>query len=135
MSTDPPDALAGKTVVVADDDDVTRGLLAGVLRKIGLNVLGAARDGTSALVAFHKHRPQIVCLDIEMPGMSGLEVLGKIREENTQVIALIITASPTPDNVQMAIKAGANGVIAKPFSTAKIAADIAKALARPTPNG
>ena len=67
MSANPGSSLTGKTVVIADDDEVSRTLLRGVLVKSGMQVLAEASDGTEALAAFEQHRPQVVCLDIEMP--------------------------------------------------------------------
>ena len=118
------------TVVVADDDDVTRNLLRTVLRAAGLRVIGEGNDGTQALNQYQKLKPEIVCLDIEMPGMTGLEVLAKIRETDAETIVLMITGAATGDNVRSAIAARANGIIVKPFNTAKILAEIERAITR-----
>jgi two-component system chemotaxis response regulator CheY len=129
-----PDTFAGlptaKTVVVADDDAVTRSLLGGILRRMGFTDVVEVRDGQKAVAAFERHQPGIMCLDIEMPGLSGFEVLAKIRESNSAVIVLMITAATTEANVRSAIEAKADGVIAKPFSAATIAREIARAAAR-----
>lgn len=122
--------MLGKTVVIADDEDVSRALLRGVLVKAGLEVLAEVADGTQALAAFEQHRTQVVCLDIEMPGMSGLEVLAKIRATNQPVVVLVISAITTEANVLAAKEASADGVLAKPFNTARVAQEIERALAR-----
>jgi two-component system, chemotaxis family, chemotaxis protein CheY len=127
ISTSP---IKNRTVILADDDDVTRYLLRGLLRSSGLRVVGEAADGTHALEMVRKLKPEIVCLDIEMPEMSGLEVLAKIREENTSAIVLMITAATTGDNVRSAIAGNADGIIAKPFNTAKIVGELERAIAR-----
>lgn len=130
MSTMAIAELKDMTTVIADDDDITRGLLRGVLRTIGLHVVDEAADGARALAAFEKHNPQIVCLDIEMPNLDGLAVLAKIRESNAQAVVLMISSGATADNVKQSLAARADGFIAKPFSAGKIARELERALAR-----
>jgi|SRR5712671_3538976 len=127
ISTSP---INNRTVIVADDDDVTRQLLGSMLRAAGLRVLGEAADGARALQMFQKLKPEIVCLDIEMPEMTGLEVLTKIREGGTQPIVLMITAATSGENVRSAIAGHADGIIAKPFNTAKVIGEMERAFAR-----
>jgi two-component system, chemotaxis family, chemotaxis protein CheY len=117
-----------RSVFVADDDDVARGLLKNVLTAAGLNVIGEAADGKVALGEIKRLNPDVVCLDIDMPLMSGLDVLARVR--NDKLIALIVTASPTAQNVREAIQVKADGVIAKPFNQEKISSEIARAAAR-----
>jgi len=127
VSTSP---ISNRTVILADDDDVMRRLLGSVLRAAGLRVLGEAADGARALQMFQKLQPEIVCLDIEMPEMSGLEVLTKIREGGTQPIVLMVTGATTGENVRSAIAGHADGIIAKPFNTAKVIGEMERAFAR-----
>ncbi len=122
--------LKNRTVVIADDDDVTRSLLGSVLRAAGLRVVGEGSDGVRALDLYQKLKPEIVCLDIEMPGMTGLEALAKIREQDTDAIVLMITGAATGDNVRSAISARANGIIVKPFNTARILTELERAITR-----
>jgi two-component system chemotaxis response regulator CheY len=123
------DRLLNKTVVIADSDNVARSLLRGALRTIGLDVLDEARTGSEVLRQIARHRPSVVCLDFEMPELSGLEVLAKIRQTDKAVIVLIISSLASADNVKAAIQAGADGFVGKPFNTAKIKAAIERALA------
>ena len=118
------------TVLVADDDAITRGLLCAVLRNVGMLVQEEARDGAQAMALTQKLRPDVLCLDIEMPGLSGLEALQKLRESDKDTIVLVITGATTAENVRAAISGGADGVIAKPFSAAKLVAEMQRALAR-----
>jgi len=126
----------GMTVLVADDDDVTRGLLRQLLRICHMNVIGEARNGKQALESFRRLRPQIVCLDVQMPEMNGLEVLAAIRSESANTpdapepIVIMITGSATSEVVKGAIAARTDGIIAKPFSAAKIAEEINRCAAR-----
>lgn len=118
------------TTLIVDDDDITRQLLRGILRSAGFQVVGEAGDGEKALALFQKLRPQVICMDIDMPGMSGIEALKKIRETDGEAIVLMITGAATGDNVRGAITAGASGVIAKPFNTAKIISEVERAWQR-----
>jgi DNA-binding response OmpR family regulator len=102
---------------------------------MGFNVVAEVRDGQKALAAFERYKPGIVCLDIEMPGLSGFEVLARIREASSEVTVLLITAATTESNIRSAIEAKADGVIAKPFSAATIAKEIARAATRAAPEG
>jgi two-component system chemotaxis response regulator CheY len=123
-------SIKDRTVVIADDDTVTRQLLRSLLIAAGLRVLGEAADGSRAFDLVNKFKPEIVCLDIEMPELSGLQVLGKIRESRLPAIVLMITGATTGENVRSAIAGNADGIIAKPFNTAKIIGEMERALAR-----
>ncbi len=123
-------ALKDMTAVVADDDAITRGLLCSVLRSVGMRVEEETRDGTQALAVTQRVRPDLLCLDIEMPGLSGLEALRKLRETDKDTIVLVITGATTAENVKAAVSGGADGVIAKPFSAGKLVAEMQRALAR-----
>ena len=122
--------VVNRSVIIADDDEVTRALLRNLLRTAGLRVIGEAGDGTRAIEAFQKLKPDIVCLDIEMPELNGLEVLAKIRETNSDAIVLMITAATSGENVRSAIAGRADGIIAKPFNTSKIIGEMERAIAR-----
>ena len=125
-----PVSVKDMTVVVADDDAITRGLLCAVLRNVGMQILDEARDGAQALALTQSLRPQVLCLDIEMPGLSGLKALQKLRETDKGTIVLMISGATTADNVRAAISSGADGVIAKPFSAGKLVAEMQRALSR-----
>ena len=131
MLATPSPPVKNRSVLIADDDDITRQLLRGTLRSAGLNVIAEASDGARALDLVQRLKPEIVCLDIDMPELSGLEVLAKIREDKSNTIVLMITGATTGDNVRGAIASGADGIVAKPFNTAKIVAAIERALSRP----
>jgi CheY-like chemotaxis protein len=125
-----PEASGQRTVLIADDDDTARNLLKNVLTSSGMNVIAEVADGKQALSEAKRLLPEVVCLDIDMPLMSGLDVLARLRVDNSKLIALIITASPTAQNVREAIQVKADGVIAKPFNQQKIRSEIERAAAR-----
>ena len=105
-------------------------MLKGMLGQIGLRVVGESADGKRALSDVMSLNPDVVCLDIDMPSMTGLEVLVQLRADKNEMVVLLITASPTVDVVKQAIAARADGIIAKPFSQAKVSGDIERAFSR-----
>ena len=120
--------VADQTVLIAEDDEIVRGLLRALLRVAGLNVVAEASNGERALAAYRAHRPQIVCLDIDMPGVNGLDVLSQIRSVSAETIVLMISAETTSENTRKAIADKADGIIAKPFNTARVMSEIHRAL-------
>jgi two-component system chemotaxis response regulator CheY len=117
-------------VLIADDDDVARALLKAALISIGMRVVGEVRDGKAALSDFQRLRPDVICLDIEMPEMKGLEVLSKIRREAPNAFVFLISAFATAQNVRGAMQLRADGIIAKPFNKDKVTGEIQRAFAR-----
>ena len=103
-------------VLIVDDNFGTRAMLKIILEKTGHEVVGEAGDGDSALKAFVELRPEVVLLDIIMPGKSGVEVLGEIRKINPVAKVIMVTAVEQ-DAVNAELTArGAAGIIYKPFS-------------------
>lgn len=105
-----------KTVLVVDDDALTRKLAAERLERRGLVVLRAA-DGGEALSIARERLPDIVLLDIQMPGMSGFDVLGTLRADPAFASARIVamTASLMPGDQGRMEQAHFDAVLAKPF--------------------
>lgn len=114
MSSKPP------TVLIVDDNDMTRTLLRGILRTEHYEVIGEARNGVVAVEMAARLRPQLLCLDLNMPEMDGLTALAHIKtaHPNTQVV--VITSSNNAADVKEAIARGASGFIVKPFNSAKV---------------
>ena len=108
------------TVLIADDDGITRHLLRLLLREHRCEVLGEASDGAAVLGLCDTLRPDLLCLDINMPGMSGLDVLRQIRNLYPRTAIVMISASATADNVRTALGNGADGFIVKPFNAASV---------------
>lgn len=117
------DAAAAR-VVIADDDDDIRFLLETAARRAGFEIAGSFGDGRSALQAAFEHTPDVLILDISMPGLSGLEVLASVRaqEQGRRVHAVIVSASADGLTQQAGEDAGADEYLTKPFSLAGLVA-------------
>ncbi|HEV7498856.1 MAG TPA: response regulator [Vicinamibacteria bacterium] len=112
----PSQSAAAATVLVVDDNELNRDMLGRRLEKRGYRVRTAA-DGASALDLLAAEPIDLVLLDIEMPGLSGLDVLREVRKTRTslQLPILMATARSDSQDVVQALEAGANDYIIKPL--------------------
>jgi two-component system NarL family response regulator len=108
-------------VLVVDDHPLTREALASLLTQHGFDVAGQACDGAEAISEASRLRPDLVLLDLTMPGMDGLAALPGIREASPESEVVVLTASGTEDNLLAAIRAGAAGYLLKTESPERIA--------------
>ncbi|MCX5666835.1 MAG: response regulator [Candidatus Omnitrophica bacterium] len=102
----------GKTVLVVDDEEVIRDFFSRALT--GYKVLTAS-GGEEALDTIRKERPDLVLLDIKMPGIDGIETLKKIKEIDGSIVVIMLSAFATLENNITAARLGAYTSIAKPF--------------------
>jgi DNA-binding NtrC family response regulator len=120
---------SSETVLVVDDDPDIREVLQDRLESLQYHVLTAA-SGEAGLELIEKQNPQVILLDVQMPGMDGLEVLREIRRRGIDVPVLMITAYATIERAVQAMKEGAYDFIPKPFEPEHIALTVEKALER-----
>jgi len=118
-------------VLVVDDDTLMREVLKALLRDDGFEVAGEARDGQSALAFLERTRPDLVCLDVNMPGMSGIEVLKNVRSRYPAIRVVMITGDSSMSTVREAVGFGAVGYIIKPFKAGRVSASLHAALKTP----
>ncbi|MEO6163698.1 MAG: sigma-54 dependent transcriptional regulator [Candidatus Binatia bacterium] len=109
-----------ETILVVDDDPYIQEALKDRLESLGYQVM-LASDGKQALEMIGQQTPQMAFLDIEMPGMKGLEVLNEIRRQEKDIPVVMITAYGTIDIAVEAMKEGAADFVAKPFKGSHIA--------------
>jgi signal transduction histidine kinase len=128
------EALLSNAILVVDDDADIGLLLCDRLQAMGHEVRAAA-DGEAALEAIGKEVPSLVFLDIEMPKLSGLEVLRRIRKDWPELPVIVMTAHGTIARAVEAMKAGASDFITKPFEMQQLKSAIAKALERKALSG
>ena len=119
MSSDIKGApTSAKRVLVVDDNVDIRNLISIILTGESYEVL-AVESGTKALEIYSEFKPDLILLDIMMPGISGFEVLEQIRDIRSaklnSVPIVMITAKSLTDDIDKAIKLGATSYIVKPF--------------------
>lgn len=102
------------TLLLADDHLVVRMGLTSVLRfEKDVQVVGEAEDGRQAVELYRKHRPDLVIMDLRMPMMDGAEATAAIREEDPEARILILTTFEDTEDIQRALRAGAQGALLK----------------------
>jgi DNA-binding NtrC family response regulator len=119
----------GEMILVVDDDPYIQEALGDRLESLGYGVMRAS-DGKQALEIIDHQDPQMVFLDIEMPGMKGLDVLREIRKREKDFPVVMITAYGSVDLAVEAMKDGAYDFIPKPFKAGHIALVVDKAMER-----
>lgn len=119
-----------RRVLIVDDSDITRVMLRTLLRAEEYDIVGEAGNGEQAIEQAERLKPEIICLDVDMPKMGGLEALAHIRQLLPEAVVLMVTAHAERETVQTAIANGAVGYIVKPFNSGRVLAAIAAAAAR-----
>lgn len=111
----------GLKVVIADDHSVVRQGIRGVLEAIeGLEVVGEAADGDEALEMVAELKPDVVVLDVNMPGKTGLEVTTELRQDGHPARVLILSMHDDPEYVLQAVRSGADGYVLKDAAPADL---------------
>ena len=119
-------------ILVVDDDTALAEMIGIVLRTEGFEPVFCA-DGSEALEKFQSSRPELVLLDLMLPGRNGIEVCADIRLESGVPIIMLTAKSDTTDVVR-GLESGADDYIVKPFNPKELVARI-RARLRPTPVG
>ncbi len=108
--------------VVAEDQAMVRGALAALLALEGdIAVVAQAPDGAQALEAVLEHAPDVLVTDIEMPGMTGLELAAKVRERGLATRVVILTTFARAGYLRRALDAGASGYLLKDAPASELA--------------
>ncbi|MFD2093581.1 response regulator transcription factor [Blastococcus deserti] len=116
-----PDPAAVR-VLVADDEEDIRALVGLAVTKAGCTVTSSVADGITALTTARAEVPDLVVLDVSMPGATGLEVCAALRTDpsTAEVRILLLSAGASPDDVARGLAAGADAYLAKPFGMARL---------------
>ena len=118
------------SIVIADDNDMMRSILRGMLRGEEYDVIGEARNGLAAIEMAERLKPDIICMDVMMPEKNGIEALVEIKRANPEIEIIMVTGNSDPETVQESIQNGACGFIIKPFNAARVLDTLAKVSAR-----
>jgi len=116
-------------ILVMDDEETMRDSCQQALSRDG-NKVAVAEDGVKGLALLERESFDLVILDLKMPGLSGMEVLKKIKEDNPEATVIVITGYATVESAVEAMKRGAYDFIPKPFTPDSLRAIVKRALDR-----
>lgn len=120
-------------VVIADDHEVVRKGIANLLAGSDIKVVGDASNGDEAIRVAKKTKPDVVLLDVQMPGQDGLATLAKMRSDMPNVRCIIFTAYENPTYVARAVAAGAHDYVLKNCSRSELVSAITGAASGEVP--
>jgi len=102
-----------RVLIVDDHPVVRRGLRALLEVQDGIEVAGEAGDGAAALALDAEHAPDVILLDLKLPGTDGVAVLGELRARGSAARVLVLTSATEPASASLAVRSGAAGVLYK----------------------
>ncbi|TWG95083.1 LuxR family two component transcriptional regulator [Nocardioides sp. J9] len=130
MSTAPPTPTAPVRVVVVDDHQIVRDGLVALLGALdGLEVVGTAADGRAALHVVQETTPDLVVMDIQMPGLDGIEATRFLTGRDPSLRVVMLTMNEDDDTILAAVRAGACGYLLKGAGAEEVQAAIRSAAA------
>ncbi|HAH31960.1 MAG TPA: hypothetical protein DCL44_06575 [Elusimicrobia bacterium] len=103
-------------VLIVDDNELTRCTVKSLLEELGHEVVGEAGDSVEAARCFTELKPEVVFLDLLLPGKSGVEILKELREIDPKPKIIILTAVDQEEIDRMLADKGADAIMRKPFS-------------------
>jgi DNA-binding NarL/FixJ family response regulator len=117
-------------VLIVDDDALVRSGLSMMLGAFDeIEVVGAISDGAEVAAAVNTHRPQVVLMDIRMPGIDGLTATAELRRRRDPPEVIVLTTFDTDEHVRRAMRVGASGFLLKHVPPAEIARAVCRAAA------
>ena len=121
--------LTPPRILTVDDDPIVRADLRVILEEAGFSVVPDARDGAEAVEHARQHAPDLIVLDLGLPGLDGFDAAATIRSER-DVPIVALTGHNAPDLLRRASDAGAESYVLKPFSEDGLITAIREALAK-----
>jgi len=100
-------------VLLVDDEEGIRHLLKALLSSLGAKVIAEAANGEEAILAYHKHKPDITFLDIQMPIKNGIDTLKEILADDPNAVVVMLTATSDMDVADSCIELGAQKYVRK----------------------
>jgi DNA-binding NarL/FixJ family response regulator len=104
-------------VIVADDDPFARRLIKGTLQRAGMTVVAEAADGREAVELGLHYRPDVIVMDVIMPGLDGILATRKILKANPDQLVVVLTGAGEEEFGLLAVRAGAVGFLSKDMDT------------------
>jgi len=123
--------MSGETILIVDDEPTIVEVVGLYLQREGFRVITAA-DGAAALALVEQQRPDLVVLDLMLPGISGLDVMRRLRASGALPIILLTARSEEADRV-VGLELGADDYVTKPFSSRELVARVKAVLRRTHP--
>lgn len=114
-------------ILIVDDQESDRCVLEAFFEQSGFNVVSAS-DGSAALDLLSKDVPDLICMDLRMPGEDGCSTVARIRERGIKVPVIAITADVLPENETRLLESGCNSVVFKPYRLDHISTLVAEHL-------
>jgi len=124
MSTQKPNRGIIRILIVDDHPVVCSGLTSMLSAQIGIEVIGSASSGEEALKIVQRDRPDIMLLDLRMPGMDGIGVLNELRKMEYSPRVVVLTSFEKEEDIYRAIRAGAQGYLLKDTTESEMVAAI-----------
>lgn len=116
--------MKAKRILLADDHALFRAGLSALLRELGALIVGEASDGDEALRLIEQHKPEVVFMDIAMPGQNGLEATARAAKEFPKARVIILSMHANVEYARRALAAGAAGYLLKNSKPAELEAAI-----------
>jgi DNA-binding NarL/FixJ family response regulator len=116
------------TVLVADDHAIVMEGLVSLLKEHAFDVVGAVGDGEKLIEAARRLKPDVIVTDLSMPGLTGIDVLKKLREERIESRVVVLTMHNDADRATQALKAGASAFLLKESAGEELVTAIHQAL-------
>jgi DNA-binding response OmpR family regulator len=110
-------------ILIAEDDTLILRTLEFYLKNMGYDVIGSV-DGLDAMEKIEQHNPDLIITDVMLPYFSGLEIVGKVKQGNSNTPIIVVSAMGQQSVVDEAFQLGADDYISKPFSIDELAARI-----------
>ncbi len=126
IEEDNPELHTGRTVLIVDDSAFVRKMIRVILEKEGYEIVGEAGDGAQAVYEYRLLHPDIVTMDLIMPGKDGVEATEEIIGINPDARIVMITASGMQSKIDESLNAGAKTFLTKPFTPEALAGAIRK---------
>jgi len=120
---------ADATVLVVDDEEYIRDLVSSAMRIAGFDVRNVS-DGHAALAAVEAHQPDLVILDVGLPGLDGFEVCRRLRDDGVGTPVIFLTARDANEDKMSGFTKGGDDYVTKPFSLEELVARVRAVLRR-----